>query len=382
MSTSIYLDNNATTRVDEHVVAAILPFLTEQYGNPSSAHRFGAQLAGPIDTARAAVARLLGARVSEIVFTSGGTESDNAALRGVLAARPDKKHVVISSVEHHAIWEPAEHLEHSGYSVTCVPVDREGRLDFAALEASLRADTALVSVMLANNETGVVSPLPEVSRIAKTRNVLVHTDAVNAVGKLPIDVNTLGVDLLSLSAHKFHGPKGVGALFVRAGTPFKAFMLGGPQEQERRGGTLNVPGIVGLGAACELAAGLRPGELERIRNLRDLLEIQLLTRCPGATIIGARAERLANTSCICFAGVEAQAIVMLLSESGVYVSSGAACASGATTPSKVLSAMGIAPQIAAGQIRFSLSRYTTAAEIDAAVELVPPIIEKAARMRK
>lgn len=377
----IYLDNNATTPVDERVVAAMLPFFREQFGNPSSAHRVGASLAGPIDAARAAVARLIGASDKEIVFTSGGTESDNAALNGVLAARPDRRHVVISSVEHHAIWEPAERLEHNGLSISRVPVDRAGRLDLSALAKSVRTNTALVSVMLANNETGVVNTLPEVGRIAKACGALLHTDAVNAVGKLAVNVNELGVDLLSLSAHKFHGPKGAGALYVRKGTPFKPFMLGGPQEQERRGGTLNVPGIVGLGKAAELALESVARDLQRIQTLRDRFESALKKACPQAVIIAAEAPRLANTSCTCFPNLEAQAIVMLLSEAGLCVSSGAACASGATTPSKVLSAMGIPPELAAGQVRFSLSRETTDADIDAALDLVPRIIEKAARLR-
>lgn len=375
----IYLDNNATTPIAEPVLEQMLPFLRERFGNPSSAHRLGAELAGPIDQARAIVARLIGARPNEIIFTSGGTESDNTALRGVLAARPDRRHVVISTVEHHAIWEPADDLERGGFEITRVGVDSAGRLNLAELERQVRHDTALVSVMLANNETGVILPLVEVSRIAHARGALVHTDAVNAVGKLPLRVAELGVDLLSLSAHKFHGPKGVGALYLNKSTPFRPYMRGGPQEHERRGGTLNVAGIVGLGAAAILAEQSPASDLERTRGLRDRLEAELCARIPDVIVIGGDTERLANTSCVCFPRLEAQALVLLLSELGVCVSSGAACASGATTPSKVLAAMGIAPATALGQIRFSLSRLTTDAEVNAAL----PVIEHAvAKVRK
>lgn len=376
--TITYLDNNATTRPDDRVVAAMLPLLTERYGNPSSAHYFGAQVAAEIEEARRQVAGLLGARDSEIVFTGGGTEADNAALRGVLAARPDRRHLVISAVEHHAILQTAERLEEEGIAVTRIGVDGAGRLDLAALAAALRPDTALVSVMLANNETGVIFPLAEVAAIARRAGVPVHTDAVNALGKMPVDVEALGVDLLSLSAHKIHGPKGVGALYIRRGTPFRPWQIGGSQERGRRGGTLNAPGIVGLGAACRILRELAPDDQARIAALRDRLEAGLLERCPRAHVIGREAPRLPNTLCLCFEGVLSEPIVLLLSEAGVCVSSGAACASGSVEPSHVLQAMGIPAHIAQGQIRLSLSRFTTPADIDRALDVLPPAVEKVA----
>ncbi|MGD8451435.1 MAG: aminotransferase class V-fold PLP-dependent enzyme [Phycisphaerae bacterium] len=373
-----YLDNNATTRVDPRVVDALVPLLAEQYGNPSSAHHFGAQVAVQIEQSRRQVAALIGARDAEIVFTCGGTEADNTALRGVLTALPEKRHVIISPVEHHAIFETCERLEEGGLTVTRLRVDREGRLDLDHLASSLRDDTALVSVMLANNETGVVFPLRQISEIAHARGVLVHTDAVNATGKLAYDVNELGVDLLSLSAHKFHGPKGVGALYIRRGTPFRSVQIGGAQERGRRGGTLNAPGIVALGAACALLSELGDAVHERMRVLRDQLETRLRERLPDVYICGSGVERLPNTTCACFPGVSSEAILMLLSEAGICVSTGSACASGTLDPSHVLVAMGIDPHVAQGQIRFSLGRFNTKADIDRLFEVLPNIVARAA----
>ncbi|MEW6197072.1 MAG: aminotransferase class V-fold PLP-dependent enzyme [Planctomycetota bacterium] len=377
MSTTItYLDNNATTRPDERVVATMLPLLTERWGNPSSAHHFGAQVAAEIEDARRRVAALIGARDSEIIFTSGGTESDNAALRGVLAAQPDKRHLVISAVEHHAIFETAERLEHEGVAVTRLGVDGDGRLDLAELERALRPDTGLISIMLANNETGVIFPLREISRIAAARGVPVHTDAVNALGKVPIHVEELGVALLSLSSHKVYGPKGVGALYLRRGTPFLPWQTGGAQERQRRGGTLNAPGIVGLGMACELLRQHAAEDNRRIAELRQRLETELMRRFPNVHIIGAGAERLPNTTCACFAGLPSEALLILLSEAGVCVSSGSACTSGSLELSHVLAAMHVAPEVGQGQIRFSLGRFTTDADLDRLFEVLPRIVAK------
>ncbi len=378
MSTLTYLDNNATTRPDERVVAAMLPLLTEQWGNPSSAHHFGAQVAARVEEAREHVAALLGARPSEIVFTSGGTEADNAAIRGVLGARPDRRHVVISAVEHHAIFELAEALEHEGVAVTRVGVDGQGRLDVAAVTSALRPDTAVVSVMLANNETGVIYPVREIAAAARAHGIPVHTDAVNAVGKMPVQVEELGVALLSLSGHKIHGPKGVGALYVRRGTPLRPFQIGGSQERQRRGGTLNAPGIVGLGEACRILCELDGMHWAGMRALRDRLEAGIRARVPEALIVGSEVDRLPNTTCVCFPGVLSEPVVLLLSEAGVCVSSGAACSSGSIEPSHVLQAMHIPPHIAQGEVRFSLSRDTTEADIDRALDALPEVLRKVA----
>ncbi len=374
--TVTYLDNNATTRPDERVVAAMLPLLTELYANPSSGHRFGAEAAARVESARHSVARLIGARDSEIVFTSGGTEADNAALRGVLAAQPDRRHLVISAVEHHAILETAEHLAHEGVAVTHVGVDGQGRLDLDQLAAAIRPDTALVSIMLANNETGVVFPLRQVCDLAAARGVLVHTDAVNALGKMPVNVDELGVALLSLSGHKIYAPKGVGALYIRRGTPFVACQHGGAQERQRRGGTLNAPGIVGLGVACELLHEHGAATAERVRGLRDRLESELLARFPFVQVLGRETERIPNTTLACFAGIPAEPLLILLSEAGICASGGAACASGSLEPSHVLQAMRIPPQVAQGEVRFSLGRYSTAEDIDRLFEVLPGALRK------
>jgi cysteine desulfurase len=373
-----YLDNNATTRPDERVVAAMLPLLTEHYANPSSGHRLGTQAAAEVEQARTRVARLIGARDSEIVFTSGGTEADNAALRGVLAATPAKRHFVISAVEHHAILETAERLEEEGATVTRLGVDRQGRLDLDALAAAIRDDTVLISIMLANNETGVIFPLGEVSRIAQQRGVPVHTDAVNALGKIPVSVDELGVSLLSLSSHKIYGPKGVGALYIRRGTPFRAWQSGGGQEGGRRGGTLNAPGIVGLGVACQILSEQGATDRARVQKLRDRLETELRRRFAEARIIGAGSERLPNTTLVCFPGLSAQAVLISLSEAGICASGGAACSSGAVEPSHVLKAMGIRGYTGQGAVRFSLGRFNTEADLDRLFAELPVAVEKVA----
>ncbi len=378
MSEVTYLDNNATTRIDPRVLEAMMPYLTDLYGNPSSVHHFGSQVLARIEQAREQVAGLIGARPGEIVFTSGGTESDNAALRGLAAARPNRKHVIVSSVEHRAVLAPAELLEREGYRVTRLSVDRDGRLDLDELRAALCDDTLMVSVMLVNNETGVVYPLEEIRRIAHERGVPVHTDAVNAIGKMEVNVEKLGIDLLSLSAHKFYGPKGSGALYIRSGTPFRPLIVGGSHENGRRGGTHNVAGIVGLGEACRLAAETPGSVLEHERELRDRFEREIRERLPDVFIVAAGAPRVPNTSCLCVPGCTAQAIMLLLSEAGICVSSGSACSSGAAEPSHVLSAMGIEPELAQGQLRVSLGRDTTAAEIERLLEVLPAAARKVA----
>lgn len=380
MSDLVYLDNNATTCVDERVLASMMPFYRERWGNPSSVHQFGAQLVADIDRARASVARCIAARPEEIVFMSGGTEADNAAIRGALAAQPDRRHVVISAVEHHAIIDLAAVLETEGVRVTRIEVDREGRLDLVAFERALRPDTAIASFMLANNETGVRFPLREICEIAGRAAVPVHTDAVNALGKMPVNVETLGVSMLSLSGHKIHAPKGAGALYIRKGTPFRSMMLGGHQERDRRGGTQNVAGIVALGRACEIIAHEAESTWPALERMRNRLEAELLSRFDNVRIIGQGAPRLPNTTCACFEGVEAQAVLVMLSESGICASSGAACSSGAITPSHVLTAMGVPAEVASGQLRFSLGKYNTDTDIDRLLSVLPRIVERAATL--
>lgn len=362
-----YLDNNATTQVEPRVLAAMLPYFSECYGNPSSLHRFGAEVAADLERAREQVADLLGAHPGEIIFTSGGTEANNAALRGVARMRPARNHIVTTAVEHHAVLQPCERLAAEGLSVAHVGVEPSGALRMGELEAALSDEVALVSIMLANNETGVIFPVAEVARTARARGALVHCDAVNALGKMPIDVNELGVDLLTISAHKIHGPKGAGALYVRRGTPFLPSLLGGPQERERRGGVCNVPGMIGFGAACALLKAEPGATLVRVAALRDRLERAICDQFPQARVIGDGLSRIPNTACLCFEGVEAEPLLMLLSERGVCASSGAACSSGALERSHVLRAMGLSDASAAGQTRFSLSRFTTDAEIGAAL---------------
>lgn len=376
-----YLDNNATTRVHPEVIDAMVPLLGEMYGNPSSAHFFGAQVAPLMERARESVAKLIGARESEIVFTSGGTEADNAAIEGVFTALPEKKHLIVSAIEHAAILDKATQLEGRGIAVTRVGVDSHGVVNLDALRGAIREDTGLISIMLANNELGVIQPLAEVSAIARERGVFVHTDAVNAIGKLRVDVEALGVHYMSISAHKFHGPKGVGALYVRRGSPFRPQQVGGAQERNRRGGTLNSAGIVGIGAAAEALLREDHDAIEaKLTALRDRLEAGLRARIPDVHIIGAGGPRLSNTTCACFAHVEAEPLLISLSQAGVCVSSGAACGSGSLEPSHVLTACGVDPVIGQGQIRFSVGRYNTEADIDRALEVLPGIVEKVRAM--
>ena len=373
----IYLDNNATTMVAPEVLDAMMPYFSEFYGNPSSMHSFGGDVASKINDARENVARLIGAAPDEIVFTSCGTESDGTAIRAAIESYPDKKHIVTSRVEHPAIKNLYETLSKKGYRTSFVPVDSKGRLDLDYLYDSLSEDTAVVSLMWGNNETGVIFPVEEISREVKSRGIMFHTDAVQAIGKIPIEVNQTGVDMLSLSGHKFHSPKGIGALYIRKGTKFSPFMVGGHQEKGRRGGTENTASIIGLGKAAQLAAAhLKENGYDRISPLRDKLEHTLLEKVPNAIINGDPANRLPNTTSIAFEYVEGEAILLMMNEHGICASSGSACTSGSLEPSHVLRAMGVPFTAAHGSIRFSLSRYNTEDEIVVILGKLPPIIER------
>ncbi len=373
---TVYMDNNATTRVAPEVLEAMLPYFQDLYGNPSSAHTFGGQVGHRIREAREKVAAFLGARPDGIIFTSCGSESDNTALLSALKTREGKNHIVTSRVEHPAIKVLCSHLAKQGYRVTEIPVDREGRLDMERYEESLTPDTAIVSLMWANNETGVIFPVEEAAQMAKSRGILFHTDAVQAAGKIPIDLEHSAIDMLSISGHKLHAPKGIGILYVRRGTPYAPFLIGGHQERGRRGGTENTASIVGLGRACELAGERMEEENTRVKALRDRLEEGILKRVPRSRVNGAGARRLPNTSNISFESVEGEAILLLMDAVGICASSGSACTSGSLQPSHVLRAMGVPFTMAHGSIRFSLSFYTTEEEVDEVIEKVPPIIAK------
>jgi cysteine desulfurase len=372
---TIYVDNNATTRVDPQVLDAMLPYFNDFYGNPSSMHSFGGEVAHKIDEARIKVASLINASPDEIVFTSCGTESNSTAIHATISSIPDKKHIITSRVEHPAVKNLCEYLSKKGYRVTFVPVDRKGMLDVDYLYNSLTDDTAIVSVMWANNETGMIFPIEEISQVVKQKGIVFHTDAVQAVGKVPVDVDKSKVDMLSLSGHKIHAPKGVGALFVRKGTRFSPFLIGGHQEGGRRGGTENVVSIIGLGKAGELAENHLEEVTTRVGQLRDKLESELLRRIPNVMINGDSENRLPNTTSISFEYVEGESILLMIDEFGICASSGSACTSGSLEPSHVLRAMGVPFTAAHGSIRFSLSIYNTEEEIDFIIEKLPPIIE-------
>ncbi len=378
MTTPVYLDNNATTRCDEAVVEAMLPFFTEQFGNPSSMHAFGARVGGAVKAARVQLQSLLGAEFDhEIVFTAGGTESDNMAILSALEIDPNRDEIIASAVEHPAVLSLCGHLEKTrGIKVHVIPVDGQGLLDIAAYRAALSEKTAIVSIMWANNETGTIFPVAELAELAKEVGALFHTDAVQAVGKVPIDLKSTAIDMLSLSGHKLHGPKGIGALYVRRGTRFRSLIKGGHQERGRRAGTENTPGIVGLGKAAELAALHMDDEKTRVASLRDRLEKGLLQRIPNSFVTGNPAERLPNTSNIAFEYVEGEGILLLMNREGIAASSGSACTSGSLEPSHVLRAMNIPYTAAHGAIRFSFSRDNTDADVDRVLEVMPGIIEK------
>jgi cysteine desulfurase len=371
----IYLDNNATTAVAPEVLEALLPYYKEAYGNPSSMHTFGGALHKDVDKARSQVAGLFRARDTEILFTSCGTESDNAAIRGILEAHPDKRHIVTTRVEHPAVLSLCQHLEHRGYQVTYLGVDQRGRLDLEALKEAIRPDTALVSVMYANNETGTLFPVEKIGEIVKERGVVFHCDAVQAPGKVSLDVNKIPADLISISGHKLHAPKGVGALYIRRGTRFVPFIIGGHQEHGRRGGTENMAGIVGLGRACELIAQLGGQEAQNMSLLRDRLQSGILSSIPETSVNGDEEHRLSTTTNISFAYIEGEAILLKLNDHGICASSGSACTSGSLEPSHVLRAMGVPFTRIHGSIRFSFSRYNTGAEVDKVLEILPPLIQ-------
>jgi len=372
---TIYLDNNATTQVAPEVLEEMLPYFHELYGNPSSAHSFGGQVGRKLEEAREKVARLLGASPEEVVFTSCGSESDNAVIRSALETQPDKRHIVTSRVEHPAIKSLCEHLSNQGYRVSEIPVDSEGRLDMDRYVESLTRDTAIASLMWGNNETGVIFPVEKAAELAHERGIPFHSDAVQVAGKIPIDMKNNVIDMLSLSGHKLHAPKGVGILYLRKGVKFSPFIIGGHQEMGRRGGTENTASIIGLGKACELAADHLEEEDTRVRQLRDKLENQMAERVPNIRINGGASERLPNTANISFEFVEGEAILLHMDEFGICASSGSACTSGSLQPSHVLRAMGVPFTMAHGSIRFSLSVYNTEEEIDFVIDKLPPIID-------
>jgi cysteine desulfurase len=373
---SIYLDHNSTTPVDPRVLAAMLPYLAENFGNANSIHSSGQRARAAVDAARQSVAELLGAKASEIVFTCGGTEADNLAIFGIVnPCDQPRKHVVTTAIEHHAVLNTAQALEKQGVDVTYVPVNREGIVDPDDIREAIRPETVLISVMLANNEIGTIQPIAEIGRIAAEEDIYFHCDAVQAAGKMRVDVKELGVDLLSISGHKLYAPKGVGALFVRTGTELGPMFFGGHHERDRRPGTENVPGIVGLGKAVELAMQNLDADVVRLAALRDRFENALLA-LPGVRVNGNVRERAPNTSNLSFEAAGGEALVIALDLQGVMCSSGAACSSGAVEPSHVLTAMGLTPEQARSSLRFSLGRPTTEHEIDEAIRIIPPVVER------
>ena len=372
---TIYFDNNATTAVAPEVREAIMPYLNEFYGNPSSMHTFGGQVADAVENARETMANLLGANPDEIIFTSCGSESDNAAIWSAIQTQPEKRHLITTRVEHPAILSVMQHWERQGYRVTYLGVDNKGRLDLDEYAAALTPDTALASIMFANNEVGNIYPIQRMAEMAKEKGVLFHTDAVQAVGKTPIDLAHLPADMLSLSGHKLHAPKGIGVLYVRKGVRFRPFLRGGHQEKGRRAGTENVPYIVGLGAAAKLAADHMQEERVNVALLRDRLEQGLLEQIPDCMVNGDVENRLPNTTNIAFKNVEGEAILLMLDRLGVCASSGSACTSGSLEPSHVLRAMGVPFTYAHGSIRLSLSRYSTQEEVDYVIENFPGVIK-------
>jgi len=373
---TIYFDNNATTRVADEVFEAMQPYFCNLYGNPSSMHTFGGQVGIQLREARERVAALLGCHPSEVIFTSCGTESDSTAILGTLAAVPHRRKVITTRVEHPAVLTVCRDLENRGYQVIELGVDKQGRLDLGELESHLDDDTAIVTIMSANNETGTVFPIERIARMVTDRGITFHTDAVQVVGKVPLNLSDSCVSLLSLSGHKLHGPKGVGVLYVRKGTRIAPLLLGGHQEGGRRAGTENVPGIIGLGKACELASRYMEDENTRVRALRDRLESAILASCPDSRINGDPENRLPNTTNISFEYIEGEAILLMLDRFGICASSGSACTSGSLEPSHVLRAMGVPFTAAHGSIRYSLSRYNTEEEVDYTIDKMPQIIER------
>jgi cysteine desulfurase len=376
---TIYFDNNATTKVADEVLEEIKPYFCDIYGNPSSMHTFGGQVGIKIREAREKSAALLGCDPSEIIFTGCGTESDNTAIKGTLSAHPERRKVITTRVEHPAVLSVCRDLENQGYNVVELSVDKKGRLDLSELESHLDDNTVIVTIMFANNETGTVFPIEKIAEMVKSKGIVFHTDAVQAIGKIPINLSKSNIDLLSISGHKLHAPKGVGILYVRKGTRLAPFMLGGHQEGGRRAGTENVPGIIGLGKACELAMRNFDQENKKVKSLRDKLEKGILAKCTDCMVNGDTESRLPNTTNISFELIEGEAILLMLDRFGICASSGSACTSGSLEPSHVLRAMGVPFTAAHGSIRFSLSRYNTEEEVDFTMEKIPPII---ARLRE
>lgn len=370
-----YLDNNATTQVDPAVVEEMLPWLRDHYGNPSSAYGLGKYALQAVEVARGRVAALLGCETSEVVFTSCGSESINTAIQSAIALDPDRTHIITSGVEHSATMKLCEHLARKGYEVTWLPVDSEGRLDLEKLEKAIRPDTALVSLLWANNETGVLFPVERVAEICRAKKVLFHCDAVQAVGKIPLNLADAGIHFLSVSGHKLHCPKGVGVLYVNRKVRFTPW-LRGSQENARRGGTQNVASIVAMGKAAEIAARHMTEEQTRVRALRDRFESEILARVSGVEVNGDRDQRLPNTTNLAFDGIEAEGALLLLDERGICCSAGSACTSGSVHPSHVLKAMGCSNERARASLRFSFGRFNTEADVDAALEIVPAVVEK------
>lgn len=373
----VYLDYNATTPVDPEVLSAMLPFFAGTYGNASSIHSAGQDARAAMESARASVAALIGAKPAEIVFTSGGTEADNLPVFGVVGAFPrERKHVICSPIEHHAVLNSVEALEKQGVEVTWLPISSMGVIDPENVRRALRPETVLIAVMHTNNELGTIQPIAEIGRIAAEADVYFHCDAVQAIGKIPVDVNELKVDLLALSAHKFYGPKGVGALYVRENTPLEPILFGGTHERDRRPGTENVAGIVGIGKAAELARTRLADDSARLSNLRDRLEEGILRTVAGTRVNGDRARRVANTTNITFAHAESESLVIAMDLQGVQCSAGAACSSGAIFPSHVLRAIGLPKDEAKTTLRFSLGRLTTREDVDYALEVIPQAVER------
>ena len=373
---TIYLDNNATTAISPEVLNEMLPYLKESYGNPSSSHSFGRNLYYKIEQAREMVALLIGAEPEEIIFTSCGTESDNTAMRSAIQMDENKRHIITTQVEHPAILNLVKHLERKRYKATYLPVDTAGKLDIDAFKNALDDDTAIVSIMYANNETGVIFPIAEIGAMCRERGILFHTDAVQAVGKIPMDVKKLGVDMLSMSGHKLHAPKGIGVLYVRKGCKFFPSLLGGHQEYGQRAGTENLASIVALGKASELALENISCEQTSVAGLRNLLEMNLKNKSSDIYINGYDSERLSNTSNISFSHVDGEALLHRLDTYGICASAGSACSSGSSKPSHVLRAMGVPDAAIHGSIRFSLSRYTTGEEVNTVIDIIPGIINE------
>jgi len=376
MKRVVYVDNNATTRVADEVVEEMVPYFKELYGNPSSMHTFGGQLYKRMERARGKVADIIGATPPEIIFTSCGTESDNAAIRGVLESYPKKRHIVTTRVEHPAVFNLCKYLARKGYELTEISVDNQGLLDLDELRAAIRDDTAIVSIMHANNETGVIFPVEEAGQIIKEKGAVFHCDAVQAVGKLPLDMSRSTIDLLSLSGHKLHAPKGVGALYIRRGVKFQPLIVGGHHEHSKRAGTENVPYIMGLGKACELANEYMKEEQGRVKCLRDKLEENILANISNSRLNGHKTLRLPNTTNISFDRTEAESLLIALDLEGVAVSTGSACSSGTLEPSHVLKAMGLPAHRTQNSIRFSLGAANTEEEIDRVVAILPGLVDK------